>query len=311
MKKRIAAFTLLLSICVTANAHGADFIRELLPQETVSQASPKSSSETSSGLRDSLSRLFGTDTSNGNPPKMEGDGFASPEEAAAAYIEGLQNNDIYQMLSAFAVETYAENFSLGRFVERIRAYSPTVEFIPSISERSLQLNIEERRSNIMDAIRAHYLVLTGSGVLFGEKVGAVIPLNDEYASADELVDSLFVSDDEPYFSQFHFDGEFVSPALLSPSYASENTQKNMKEQAAVVDADDMESVAAIFYSGNRAYFLGMDAAKFEDRWYLLNAGGYISALLNISSFQYGMAPLDDLEISEDWEAAETEGLSED
>ena len=52
--------------------------------------------------------------------KTEGDGFASPEAAAAAYVEAFKNEDMDQMLSAFAVETFAANFDFDEYVALIK-----------------------------------------------------------------------------------------------------------------------------------------------------------------------------------------------
>lgn len=211
MKRKLLAFSFLLLILGTIPAYGED-----------------PSTETSSLTTDSspIGQKLGevTHTPTTSSAKMEGEGFFSPEEAAAAYISGLQENDISKMISAFAVETYAANYSLNQMVERLGTYMPSLGYIPPISEFSLQLNTEERRSAIVDAIKGHYLVLTGSGAVLGENAGIAVPLN-EYSSSDKLLDSLFVSDDTPYLSQIRFEEEFIDPATLNPNYTSDIVQK--------------------------------------------------------------------------------------
>ena len=126
--------------------------------------------------------------------KMEGDGFASPEEALGAYIEGLKNNDIDQMLAAFAIETYAQNYSILKDVECFKAFLPARMNIPAISDFSLRLIIENRRSKIMESIRSHYLILQKSKTISMEYGGKIFMVKD-YDSAEELLDDLFVKDD--------------------------------------------------------------------------------------------------------------------
>ena len=43
------------------------------------------------------------------PENSSQSGFATPEAALTAYLEGLRNTDIDQMLSAFAIETFVEH----------------------------------------------------------------------------------------------------------------------------------------------------------------------------------------------------------
>ena len=54
--------------------------------------------------------------------KTEGDGFDSPEDAAKAYLEGLRDLDIPRMMSAFAVESYVENFNFEALLNMLRVY---------------------------------------------------------------------------------------------------------------------------------------------------------------------------------------------
>lgn len=51
---------------------------------------------------------------------IESRGYKSPEDAAKAYLEAFMNNDIDQMLSTFAVETYVKNFDLEKYVDRVK-----------------------------------------------------------------------------------------------------------------------------------------------------------------------------------------------
>ena len=41
--------------------------------------------------------------------RMEGSGFASPEDAVTAYLEAMKAGDLSGMLSTFAIETYIQN----------------------------------------------------------------------------------------------------------------------------------------------------------------------------------------------------------
>ena len=102
---------------------------------------------------------------------MEGEGADTPEDAVKIYLDGLAANDIDQMLSAFAVESYTENYSLAKEVEQLSAYTPAMKNLPPVSDFSRRINNETRRAQIMEWIRCHYLVITGSKAMDEENLG--------------------------------------------------------------------------------------------------------------------------------------------
>lgn len=251
-------------------------------------------------VRDSLSVFLGVDgaTASGIYGEIESDGFASPEEAVSAYIKGLQDNDLTEMLSAFAVETYVENYSLAKMVDRVRSYQPTFGFIPTISDFSLELNIEQRRTIITAAIRAQYLVLTNSATINEEYSGRPVLLNDSYESGDDLVSQLFATEDETYLSDIRFEGKFYNPADFSENYLAETNQKNLEKQAAVINADEIKSTVAGLASAGTEFVLCMDTVRYGDKWFVLDAGGNIGVLLNIDAFHAGLLPIPEDEAEE-------------
>lgn len=245
-------------------------------------------------VREPLSNFFGISVNADNTAvKMEGSGFSSPEEAVAAYIEGLQNSDIDQMISAHAVETYAENYSLVKTIERIKSYNITLGYIPNISDFSTTLNVEYRRSSITDAIRYQYLILTNSSTLTGEHIGVPIPLNESYESAEDLQNSLFVTDDTSYIENISFNGIFIDPNTLNLPYSTEVNQKHRQKQADAINADKIESVACILSSNGCDYLLCMDVVQYGEKWYVLNGGGNLASILGLHSMSGGLALLED------------------
>ena len=241
--------------------------------------------------KDPLMTFFGENIGVGATGRMEGNGFASPEDALGAYIQGMKDNDIDAMIAAFAVETYAENYSLIKMVERLGSFQPSIGYIPNISAYSIRLNIENRRSDITRAIRNHYLALQGSKTIIGEKAYSPVTIMGEYDSASDLLDNLFVSDDTGILDSIVFNDEFYDPALLSDHYSEERNRENLKKQMATIGAEDYTCVVAKFYSNGKPVVIMADAVKYDGRWYLCNMGGNIGALLGLSSYVYGMIPL--------------------
>ena len=241
--------------------------------------------------KDPLMTFFGENIGVSATGRMEGNGFESPEDALGAYIQGLKDNDIDAMIAVFAVETYAENYSLIKMVDRMRAYQPTIGYIPNVSDYSIRLNVEKRRSEIINAIRNNYLVLQGSRTVIGEDAYIPIMMKNEHESASDLVDSLFVTDDSSFLGTIEFDNEFYDPAKLSDHYSTENNRENMKRQMAVFGGEDITSVVAKFYSNGKPVVLTADAVKYDDRWYLCTMGGNIGNIMGLSSYLSGMIPL--------------------
>lgn len=54
--------------------------------------------------------------------QAESGGFDTPQEAAAAYLEGLKTCDTERMLGTFAVESYARNFDFQAYMEYMQSY---------------------------------------------------------------------------------------------------------------------------------------------------------------------------------------------
>ena len=50
--------------------------------------------------------------------RLEGKGFASAEEAVAAYLQAMKENDVAGMLSTFAIETYVDNLDARAYLAR-------------------------------------------------------------------------------------------------------------------------------------------------------------------------------------------------
>ena len=226
--------------------------------------------------------------------KMEGDGFLTPRDALAAYIKGLQDNDIDEMISAFAVESVAVNYDLAKMVERTRAFMPSIGYIPNVNDLSTRINIENRRKTITDTIRFHYLALTESPLITENNYGQPITLSDKYESAQALVDSLFIPSNTDLLGSIRFEGEYYSPALLSDHYMNMYNLENLKRQAEQVGAQGISSVAAKFYCNDRPYLIAMDAIQYGTKWYLYSGTGNLAILLNMDTFKQGLIPLDTL-----------------
>ena len=298
MFRRFTAFFLAaaLTTAVWAGAAQAATSKKALAEETQAASEEDVQAETASDAPvqtepavDTGDAFLTGETAVG---RMEGDGFAMPEDAAAAYIRGLQENDLNAMLSAFAVETYAEKYSITKMIERVGTYTPTFRYLPNISPFSLQLNVEVRRSEIMNSIRSQYLVLTQAGQLSEEYLMKPVPMGDK--SAQEITDLLFAADDTPYLSNIRFENEFISPMVLSSNYMNQHNLANIGKQAETIGANAMMSVAAKLYVNDVPYLLTMDTVQYGRKWYVASFPGNIGMILGIDSAHAGLISFDEV-----------------
>ena len=235
--------------------------------------------------RESLTAFFGIDVTDGSGGRVEGGGYDTPEEAVSAYINGLKNNDIDEMMSTFAVESYAEHYSLIAMVERMTVYQPNIGYIPNISDYSIRLNLEKRRSDITNVIRGQYLNLTDSKSVKGEYAGNIVRLND-FDSAEDLVETIFAVDDSSCLSDIRFENDFIDPASLIDNYDTERNRENMLTRGAIFGAEDVVSVIAKFYCNGKPALFMPDAVKLDGKWYL-DTVQTVPSMLGLYFYAYG------------------------
>lgn len=97
--------------------------------------------------------------------KFEGPGFASPEEAAAAYLMAFKNRDLEAMLAAFAVESLAERYDLRETLSQLKAYALNYSMpLPSVDEFSIQFNAYVRAQRLIERIFLQYMSLQRSTI---------------------------------------------------------------------------------------------------------------------------------------------------
>ena len=214
--------------------------------------------------------------------RIEGEGYDTPEEAAAAYISGLIHEDINEMISACAVESFVENYDLSKQIERLQvlqAFESTYAYLPSQGKLSDEINLEIRRANLMQMIKFQYLSLVRR-----KTDGMTVPLK-EYDSADALIDDMIDSGD----LDISFDGTFLPPVVVTDRYCSFNVQKNLYRNAVADNAERIDSVAALIKVNGSTWLLTLGAEKYDGRWYI-TLGNTLSAILGLEAYAGGICP---------------------
>lgn len=83
----------------------------------------------------------------------EGPGWDTPEGPVEVYLEGLKEQDISKMISAYAVETFIDNYDLAAQVARIAVYNLSmVPRLPNTNQLTRDINVETRKNQIVQAV---------------------------------------------------------------------------------------------------------------------------------------------------------------
>ena len=220
--------------------------------------------------------------------RIQGPGFDTCEEAAEAYINGLINSNVSEMLSACAVESYVDGYSLVKHVERMKGLTPatlTGAELPVYDDLSRQLNLEARRTELTDMIRKQYLNLHGYKVISEENAGRMIPMTNG-ASADELISEMYGEKTV----ELSYKGEIIPNILLSTNYYSWSMVKNLWQYANVAGADRQGSAAPIVYVNEAPVLLTLGTIQYDGKWYITHTDA-IGMLMGMSSLSGNVLPL--------------------
>ena len=225
--------------------------------------------------------------------RAEGPGFDSPEAAAAAYIAGLQHNDLREMLDAFAIETYVEHYDVVALAQRLGAYVFTSMPLPPLDDFARQVNVEARRGEIVTAIRWQYASL----MIDPDQADALYdtaPIKD--VDANDFLRDYYARADENLPLNIAFDGDFVDGFAWAafPEYYAFSAQRGLYRSTAWLNADQVEEVVAFLKIDGRDYVLLMQTLRYGERWYAGRLGGMLAMCLGPDVDKVGLVPVESL-----------------
>ena len=205
---------------------------------------------------------------------FESGGFSSPEDAVRAYIEGYKKIDVEEMLSAFAIETFVNNYVFEEQVINNLTFSTVLSsnlVYPNKCKVLIRDNIYQRlfqlEKEIVDQVMG-YVDIDFSGINV-----------DEYAPEEQqaLIDKvigLF-----PYDEDFGAFSSLTIVKILSPEEMgakSENDDPSVKEY---VDAafktygiKELRDMVVSCNIGGQGYYLTFTAFKYGNKWFLGEVG---------------------------------------
>ena len=234
---------------------------------------------------------------------IEQSGFDSPEAAVVAYLEGLQGMDLDRMMSAFAIETFVDNFDLVAHLEWVKWYNFYGGHIPNVNELARALNIERRRNQVSGSIRSQYTILTrmeqaelAYNLLMnhfqrhipqGEANDFVRELSDFYNAAElhRLEILGFFSNDDLMLHELL---PFYFWELLELTEHLQLNQEIFERRIPGLGADELVSRVAVFQLNEMTILLFADVVNYDGRWYLLELGGSFAVSVGLPWESYGL-----------------------
>ena len=241
-------------------------------------AVPEELAETVKGI-EPAARVSDLPDRNREAIRYEGSGFGTPEEAAEYYLEGLKNQNIQQMLGAFAWETQNSRYSLKDYILRMQCVNETAAIrMPAFSSLMAGSNLCSLRyvqaNRIQKALRRYVLAeadrfsefLEGYNVSFDgeEDIDAFIALYDN-DRAGKLAAMSGV--------------RFADPASVIPKYDTEQTKELLGKYRDIYGAEEIRELIGTADLGGETLLFNPILARYGGRWYIVTIQGIAFSLL--------------------------------
>lgn len=215
--------------------------------------------------------------------QIESEGFDTPQEAAAAYLEGLKSCDTERMLGTFAVESYARNFDLQVYMEHMSSYilSQQDVKIPAVNDFTQAIIGCERREQLKEE-----MLRQGNSVYFWscyfhdkEPKQEEDSFNWEELPGEAALDSIEIVG-------------FIPPEELLEPKLFESGIKLSEKRAGYYGADQVQDCVAVFACDGETYCLFMEEVQYDGRWYNSDFGGCTSMAMDVYADNLGTVPLE-------------------
>lgn len=281
MEKRLLVLITVCLLCISSlpvrilcAAESQPFLQAALRGEATRESGPASGEVLTGTEHDAKEDLIGFDT---------------PEQAVVAYLDGLKNADLEQMLTACADDIFVDRQNFALLLNNMHAFPTPFIYIPNTNSFFRDASFEVRRG-----VLARFIALQYATVLIPElnMDGKVFPIEGEKAIDEFLT----------LFSEERLD-ELASLVILDVVKASEwegipetyQNQANMNAlmlQARTHGADGFENIIATFRVGGRDFRFFPMVCRYDDRWLITDLMGNVARLLDLSFFSGGVLQLE-------------------
>lgn len=214
---------------------------------------------------------------------VEGEGFDTPQQAGASYLEGLKAHDMDQMMSTFSVESYAEHYNMQAELEWLQCYvfaQPDVT-LPPVNDFTKAMISYERKKQLKEDI------LNQGNALYQWREF----LNDSKSEFDDVLLEWEELAEKTELYSIEILG-YIPPEALSESYLSDSMLDILKRQAEIYGADKVENCVIVFECDGDQYCLFTEAVDYGGKWYNSKLGNQVEMLLGISTVFVGTEPIE-------------------
>lgn len=217
------------------------------------------------------------------PAKAEGAGFESPEKCMESYMEYMKNGDYQGMLSCYAIESFAENYDMNAYVERMQCLTPNANLIITDDEFSKNMSSKQIEQRVNEMIRKGIWNIAQKGLFIN---GTVVSL-DEYDSADALISDMLPSGLQNTLSTITYNGTVDNYSeTFSGDFENDSIKENEQKLMNMYGSEDFAHAVTDFSVGKNDYYLLVDVVKYNDKWYICPTDSFICSILGVPVY-YG------------------------
>lgn len=220
-------------------------------------------------------------------PKTESEGFATPQQAAIAFLDGLKAQDWEQMLGTFSVESYAEHYDLQAYTEYTQTYVYMKQDVslPAVNEFVKAIVIRDRKKKVEKSIRQQ-----GKGLYFSSKYtkGQAPMQEDTFHEWEDITEKMALE-------SINVLGVITDDAVdkLVGADIIEKMRDNLAPQkAALLGADQIKDCIIVYECEGESYLLFMETASYDGKWYNNEIGNGIATALGIPIEYVGAVPIE-------------------
>ena len=222
--------------------------------------------------------------------------FATPEDAAMRYVDGLRERDLDKMLSATDWETLESHRTLDRLIARAKSYNISMwPSFPSDGGMLSAINRDQMRAGTAMLIRRAILHFVATGpdgenTLKSAATGGIVSI------APEAIDGFIAQFDLSRIDSLAriTDVQFIAPEQVMDKYTMDANQRTLESTRVLNGADEIRDLCVVFsIDGNQyAFFPGF--VRYGDVWTMYSPGGTLAAILGIAVDQQGFIAVDDM-----------------
>lgn len=219
---------------------------------------------------------------------IEGPGFATAEDAIAAYLEAFRRGDVDAMAATFAVETYVEHYDVEAAVARYGAYFVSMnQLLRSDDAYTRSVNVARRYASITSEFNEAYFTLTGHEDLFHGT--QVVESGGEEAFMDELMEEDWMA----MLKDLEVNGIYLDDDLtqidenLDPD--DDQMSRALLGYTKMCGCEEYSVALVDLTIGGQDYLLSLDVACYDGAWYICQQSGMAGTLLGMSANSGGFA----------------------